>query len=220
MKTIRFQHLPPVLGLVMLCLSFCPAQNPHRAEPPVPDQWTWRYNWQMPVRVMKEIGVKPGMTVADIGAGEGYFTFYLAERVGPAGKVYASDIDAKALQAIRDRCGREQVSNVTVIQGTPDDPRIPPGSADIALIVNVLPMIDRPKPFFSNIAKSLKPEGTLVIIQWAAEKIDREQVDWESPERNSLRFYLRKIYDGDFEVVKILNFLPVQNIYVCKPRGK
>jgi ubiquinone/menaquinone biosynthesis C-methylase UbiE len=174
----------------------------------------------MPVRVMKEIGVNPGMIVADIGAGEGYFSFYLADKVGSSGKVYASDINAGALQTLRERAAREQVRNIVTIQGNETDPKIPAQSVDLALIVNVLPMIDHPKEFFGNIAKALKPNGTLAIIQWAAEKMDREDVDWETPFRNSLRFYLRQIYEGNFEVVKILNFLPVQNIYICKPRGK
>jgi ubiquinone/menaquinone biosynthesis C-methylase UbiE len=195
-------------------------QNVHRREPATPDQWTQRFQWQMPVRVMKEIGVTPGMNVADIGAGEGYFSFYLADKVGSSGKIFASDIDAGALQTLRERAAREQVRNIVTIQGSETDSKIPEQSVDLALIVNVLPMIDHPKEFFGNIAKALKPNGTLAIIQWAAEKLDREDVDWNTPFRNSLRFYLRQIYDGDFEVVKILTFLPVQNIYICKPRGK
>ena len=97
---------------------------------------------------------------------------------------------------------------------------LPKKSIDIALIVNVMPMIEDSKIFLGNIEKSLKPGGVLVIIQWAAEKFDRENPDWEFPRGNSLRTYLRQIYDGDFEVVKLLTFLPMQNIYVCKPRGK
>jgi ubiquinone/menaquinone biosynthesis C-methylase UbiE len=197
--------------------SECFAQN-HQPEPKTPDQWTTRSNWQMPVRVMKEIGVKEGMTVADIGANEGYFTFYLAEKVGHKGKVFATDIDDNALQTIRNRMKNENVNNITVINGKEDDPMLPAKSMDIALIVNVIPVLSNPPAFLKTVAKCLKPGGKLVIVQWAAEKIDREVVDWENPYRNSLRFYLRQIYDSGFEVVQIMNFLPLQNIYICKQR--
>ena len=81
-----------------------------------------RWHWQMPVRVMDEIGVKAGMMVADVGAGEGYFSFHLAERIGNNGNVYANDIDNNALQVIRDRCERENIQNISVILGKKDDP--------------------------------------------------------------------------------------------------
>lgn len=198
--------------------TFVNAQNNHGSEPKTPDQWTSRYRWQLPIRVMKEIGVMEGMTIADIGANEGYFTFYLAKKVGATGKVFASDIDNNALETIRTRCKNENVNNVTVIVGKEDDPLIPEKSVDIALIVNLIPILENAPQFLKTVSKCLKPDGKLVIIQWAAEKLDREEVDWENPYRNSMRFYLRQIYDGDFEVVQLLTFLPQQNIYVCKKR--
>jgi ubiquinone/menaquinone biosynthesis C-methylase UbiE len=192
----------------------------HRQEPKTPDRWTTRSHWQKPVQVMREIGVKEGMTIADIGANEGYFTFYMAEKVGPRGKIYATDINNNALETIRSRCKNENVNNVTVIVGKEDDPLLPSKSVDIALIVNVIPMLDDAPSFLKTVAKCLKPDGKLVIIQWAAEKLDKEQVDWENPRGHSLRYYLRQIYDGDFEVVQLLTFLPMQNIYVCKLRQR
>jgi ubiquinone/menaquinone biosynthesis C-methylase UbiE len=208
-----------LLTLILLVCTALSAQD-HKQEPKIPDRWTARAGWQKPVMVMHEIGVKEGMTIADIGANEGYFTFYLAEKVGPKGKILATDIDNEALETIRKRCKDESVNNVTVIVGKEDDPLLPAKSVDIALIVNVIPMLKDAPAFLKTVAKCLKPDGKLVIIQWAAEKKDREIVDWENPKGNSLRFYLRQIYDGDFEVVQFLTFLPLQNIYVCKPREK
>jgi SAM-dependent methyltransferase len=209
------------LGLFIIAsfLAECYAQD-HRQEPKTPDRWTTRSKWQLPIRVMKEIGVKEGMTIADIGANEGYFTFYMAQKVGPQGKIYATDIDNNALETIRNRCKSENVNNVTVIVSKENDPLLPSNSVDIALIVNVIPMLDDAPSFLKTVAKCLKPDGKLVIIQWAAEKLDRDEVDWENPKEYSLRFNLRQIYDGDFEVVQLLTFLPVQNIYVCKLRQK
>ena len=95
----------------------------------------------MPTRVMDEIGVKPGMTVADVGAGDGWFTFYLAERVGPSGRVIAEDIDAQALEVVRERCAQEKVSNVSSWWEELEDPKLPAGTVDLALMVNVLSTI-------------------------------------------------------------------------------
>ena len=78
----------------------------------------------MPVRVMGEIGVRPGMTVADVGAGDGWFTFYLADRVGSSGRVIAEDVDAQALQAVRQRCAQGNVTNVSVLVGEVEDPKL------------------------------------------------------------------------------------------------
>jgi ubiquinone/menaquinone biosynthesis C-methylase UbiE len=74
---------------------------------------------------MDEIGVKEGMTVADVGIGDGYFTFHLAERVGNDGKVFSCDIDNRALQVIRDKCAKKGIQNISVILGKEDDPLIP-----------------------------------------------------------------------------------------------
>jgi len=215
---MKFKNYLFSIFILLNCFNLKNYAQNRGPEPKIPDRWTTRSNWQLPNRVMKEIGVKEGMTVADIGANEGYFTFYLAGKVGSKGKVLATDIDNNALQTIKNRIKEENVNNITVIVGKEDDPLLPAKSVDIALIVNVIPVLNNPPAFLKTVAKCLKPGGKLVIVQWAAEKIDREKEDWENPYRNSLRFYLRQIYDGDFEVVQLLTFLPLQNIYVCKPR--
>jgi len=211
--------------LAAIILSLIPfvelhsAQEAQKSKPvSITNKYASRDEWQMPVRVMDEIGVKPGLTVADIGAGEGYFTFFLAERVGPSGKVFAEDIDAKSLKTIRDRCAKEQVRQVEIIQGGEDDPMIPLESTDTALMVNVLPNVEHPPSFLRNVAKILKSEGTLVIIHWEQTKLYPSEP--EPVGKPSLRWTLRQIYDSGFEVVKFLTFLPAQNIWICKARDK
>ena len=173
----------------------------------------------MPVRVMDEIGVKAGKTVADVGAGDGYFTFHLAERVGNSGKVLACDIDNRALQVIRDRCAERGIKNISVILGKEDDPLIPQKSVDIVLMVNTIHLIENPSDYLKKLQLSLKPNGSLVIVQWDAEKMDYESKGWDADDRAkyTLRANLRHIYDGDFEVVQIKDFLPMQLIYICQP---
>jgi ubiquinone/menaquinone biosynthesis C-methylase UbiE len=173
----------------------------------------------MPQRVMDEIGVKEGMTVADVGAGDGYFTFHLAERVGKNGNVYANDIDNNALQVIRNRCKRDRIQNISIILGKQDDPQLPEKKMDIILMVNVLHLIDDSTAFLNRLGESLKPGGNLIIVQWDAEKMDSESKDWDADDRTkyTLRANLRHIYDADFEVVQIKDFLPMQLIYICQP---
>jgi ubiquinone/menaquinone biosynthesis C-methylase UbiE len=180
-------------------------------------QFTSRTQWQMPARVMDEIGVRSGMTVADVGAGDGWFTFHLAERVGSSGRVIAEDIDAQALEAVRGRCAQEKVSNVSVLVGETEDPKLPAGAVDLALMVNVLSAIQNTRAFLGNLAKGLKPDGRLVIIDWNPAKFMPEMAERE--DNPALRWTLRQIYDADFEVVNILDFLPAQTIWVCRRRA-
>ena len=192
----------------------------HEHEQTQTDRHRNRGLWQMPVRVMDEIGIKPGMTVADVGAGDGYFTFPLGERVGNSGKVLACDIDDRALQFIRDKCTEKGTHNISVILGKKDDPLIPQKSIDIILMVNAIHLIENPSQYLKKLGETLKPEGNLVIVQWDAEKMDSESKDWDADDRAkyTLRTNFRHIYDGDFEVVQIKDFLPMQLIYICQPR--
>jgi ubiquinone/menaquinone biosynthesis C-methylase UbiE len=171
---------------------------------------------------MDEIGVRTGMTVADVGAGDGYFTFYLSRRVGETGKVYASDIDDSALQIIRNRCRQDGITNIVVISGEEDDPLLPVMSVDLVLMVNTIHLVKNPTVLLENIAKSLKRGGSLVIVQWDAARMRLEMKDWDPEDQtgHTLRTNLRKIYDAAFEVVDIKEFLPMQRIYICQPAEK
>jgi ubiquinone/menaquinone biosynthesis C-methylase UbiE len=211
-----------VLGLLG-ALEVLGAQEPATAAAGVRQrgsfrQFTSREQWQMPVRVMDEIGVRPGMTVADVGAGDGWFTFYLAERVGSSGRVIAEDIDAEALEMVRVRCAREKVANVSVVVGGAEDPKLPAGAVDLALMVNVLSAVPNPSGLLSNLAKGLKPEGRLVIIDWNPGKLYPEMPEQET--RSALHQTLRQLQDADFEAVKSLGFLPTQTIWICKRRAR
>ncbi len=219
---MRFKSLAWIMFFILFASfpwAFQPYQE-HEHQQPLPDRHRDRWYWQMPHRVIDEAGIKPGMTVADVGAGDGYFTFRLAERVGPEGRVYANDIDNRALQVVRDKCSEEDIRNITVILGKEDDPLLPEKSMDVVLMVNVIHLVKNPTLFLKKIDKSLKPGGTLVIVQWDAEKMDSEMQPerWDPVDRAryTLRTNLRKIYDADFEVVWIKEFLPMQRVYICQ----
>ncbi len=177
-----------------------------------------RWSWQLPNQVIGAIGVVPGMVVADIGAGEGYFVSRLADRVGDSGHVYANDIDPNAVAALRRSFG--SLGNVTIVHGEADDPRLPDATIDLALLVNVIHLVDDPSRFLRNLAASLTAEGRVVFVQWDAAKMEREMTGWDPADREkyTMRTTLRTIYDAGYEVIQVLDFLPVQNIYVCAPR--
>ena len=178
-----------------------------------------RMYWQMPQRVMDELGIGEGMSVADVGAGIGYFTLRLSERVGKTGKVYASDIDKNALDFLDERRKEAGLDNIVIIRGREDDPLIPEASVDLILMVNTIHLVKEKKLFLDNIRKSLKEDGRVVFVQWNAEKMDSEAPGWDPKDRElyTMNTMLNTIYGADYEVLEIMDFLPMQLIYVCKP---
>ena len=114
--------------------------------------------------VMAKSGIKPGMTVADIGAGEGYYTIRLAARVGKDGRVLAEDIFSNVRDALADRVARERLDNVSVKLGAPADPRLPPASFDRVVMVHMYHEIEQPYEFLWRMRPSLKPDGLVVVV--------------------------------------------------------
>ena len=115
-------------------------------------------------RVMNLLHITPGKTVADIGAGGGWFTVRAARRVGPGGKVFAEDINPKYIDAIRQRAQREDLSNVVEVLGTPDDPHLAPDSLDAALMLKVYHEIAHPEILLAHLRAALKPGARFGII--------------------------------------------------------
>jgi ubiquinone/menaquinone biosynthesis C-methylase UbiE len=169
-----------------------------------------------------ELGVREGMVVADVGAGDGYFTIPISKKVGEKGTVYASDIDRDALKRCAEKCNIEGISNVHIIVGTEDDPSLPEKSSDLILIVNTVHLVRNPGVFFKNLVKGLSDYGRIAIVQWAAEKMEGEVPIWDPKDRDrySIKTILKMIYSSGLEVVNIMDFLPVQNIYICIPAEK
>jgi len=115
--------------------------------------------------IMDHAGIKPGMTVADIGAGEGYYTVRLARRVGPEGRVLAEDIVAEVIDALARRVTRENWDNVSVKLGTPDDPRLPAASFDRVFMVHMYHEIAEPYAFLWHLYPALKPDGEVIVVE-------------------------------------------------------
>lgn len=125
-----------------------------------------REAWQKPDQVMDALQIAEGSVAADLGAGGGWFTIRLARRVGPNGVVHAEDIQRLMIEAIERRVQREGLSNVRTVLGTRDDPRLPPGSVDAVLIVDAFHEMEAPAVLLRNVAKALKPNGLVGIIDY------------------------------------------------------
>jgi predicted methyltransferase len=114
--------------------------------------------------IMDRAGIRPGMTVADIGAGEGYYTVRLARRVGPQGRVLGQDIIPEVIDALGRRVNRENWTNVSVKLGTPDDPRLPERSFDRVFLVHMYHEITEPYAFLWRLHAAVKPGGEVIVV--------------------------------------------------------
>lgn len=117
--------------------------------------------------IMKAAGLEPGMTVADIGAGEGYYTVRLAEKVGAEGRVLAQDIDEGAINRLAERVTRESLDNVSIKLGAPDDPRLPENSFDRIFLVHMYHEVREPYAFLSRLRPALLDKngaGEVIVV--------------------------------------------------------
>jgi ubiquinone/menaquinone biosynthesis C-methylase UbiE len=121
---------------------------------------------QPPDQVMNAIGIKPGMVVAEIGAGHGRYVVQIAVRVGESGKVYAEDIDAPSLRHLEQRCEKWGLDNVESILGDVTDPKLPEGELDVIFVISAYHHFQDPTALMRKARPSLKPDGVVAIGEW------------------------------------------------------
>jgi ubiquinone/menaquinone biosynthesis C-methylase UbiE len=141
---------------------------------------------------MDALNIAEGSVVADLGAASGWFTIRMANRVGPNGRVYAEDIQPQMIEVIKRRLPRENLNNVVTKLGTADDPKLPAGELDAVLIVEAFHEMERPVPLLRNVARALKADGRLGIVEFTMagggpgppmnERVDPERVIREANE--------------------------------------
>ena len=124
---------------------------------------------EQPAKALDLMGIEPGMTVADVGAGTGYMTLRIAKRVGPSGKVYANDIQPEMLDKLDDNARLANLGNIETVLGSEADPRLPAGRMDVVLMVDVYHELSRPQEMLQAIRRSLKPDGRLVLVEYKKE---------------------------------------------------
>jgi ubiquinone/menaquinone biosynthesis C-methylase UbiE len=146
--------------------------------------------------MLANLGARRGMTVCDMGCGNGFYTLQLANMVGPRGRVLAVDIQPEMLVMLRHRAEQEGVDNITPILGSLHDPRIPANSVDLILLVDVYHEFSHPEQMLAAMRQALKPDGLIVLVEYRAEdpdvpilplhKMSKEQIMKELP-ANGLR---------------------------------
>ncbi len=170
---------------------------------------------EMPESAMDALGLKPGMTVADVGAGSGYFTVRLARRVGPEGKVYAQDIQPEMLRLLRRRLDQAQFKNVTTVLGTESDPKLPAEALDMILLVDVYHEFSQPQLMLRLLHGALKDTGRLVLLEY------RKEDPWVPirPEHKmSVAEAKLEVEDEGFVLERVGKELPRQHILVFQKK--
>jgi len=170
-----------------------------------------RESEEAPSIAIQALKIQPGQVVADIGAGSGYYTVRLAQAVGPTGKVFATDIQPGMLDLLVRNVAKAKLGNVVPTLGTPDDPKLPPGSLDLALMVDVYHELAAPQAFIRKLRAALKPKGRLVLLEFRKED---PRVPIRPEHKMSVAEVRQELEPEGFTLSAVLDVLPWQHILV------
>jgi cyclopropane fatty-acyl-phospholipid synthase-like methyltransferase len=160
-------------------------------------------------RMLANLGVKPGMTVCDMGCGNGFYTIKLAEFVGPSGKVLGVDVQPEMLEQLRERTRQTGTANVQPILGTANNPGLPEGGVDIILCVDVYHEFSSPESMLAAMRRALSPQGVLVLVEFRAED---PKVPIKPLHKMSKAQVLRELVPNGFALVREYDELPWQHM--------
>lgn len=169
---------------------------------------------ERPDVVLAAMDLRPGLTVAEIGAGTGWYTRRIAPRVAP-GKVYAVDIQAEMLELLRTKYS-PGIPNVETVLGTDTDPRLPAGAVDRMLLVDVYHEFQKPQEMLASLRKSLAPGGTVTVVEYRLEGESASHIYLDH--RMSVEQVLAEWTPAGFELVKRIETLPSQHLFVFRAR--
>ena len=172
---------------------------------------------EAPDAALDAIGIAAGSTVADIGAGVGYFTWRIAGRVGPSGKVFANDIQRQMLETLRKNMADRHITNVEPVLGAEDDPKLPPAQMDVVLLVDVYHEFSEPEKMLRKIRESLKPEGRLVLLEYRKEDPD---IPIRPEHKMSITEVRAEVEPEGFRLDRDLETLPRQHILIFRKASK
>jgi ubiquinone/menaquinone biosynthesis C-methylase UbiE len=172
-----------------------------------------REDEEAPSKALDALELKPGMVVADIGAGSGYYASRMAKRVGPSGRVYATDIQQGMIDLLDRRIRSEGLSNVTTILGGMDDPKLPAGSIDLAIMVDVYHELQQPQIFLQRLKPAFKPGGRLVLLEFRKED---PKVPILEVHKMSVAEVKQEMEAEGFVLDRVMDVLPWQHIIVLR----
>ncbi len=164
-----------------------------------------------PDEALDAIGFKPGMVVADIGAGTGYMTLRMAKRVGPSGKVYANDVQPEMLRRLRQNAAKAKLTNIETVLGTESDPKLPVSELDLILLVDVYHEFSQPQKMLRKMREELKPTGRLVLLEYRKED---PTIPIRPEHKMSVQEVKTEVEAEGFHLDKVLETLPRQHILI------
>jgi ubiquinone/menaquinone biosynthesis C-methylase UbiE len=170
---------------------------------------------EQPKKLLEVLKLRPGEVVADVGAGSGYYTFRMAEKVGPTGKVLAVDIQPEMLALIRERTKAKGLSNVEPVLGTESDPKLPASAVDTILLVDVYHEFSHPYEMTEAMVKALKPGGRLVFVEY---RMEDEKVPIKLVHKMSERQVIKEMTPFPLKHIKTHGALPWQHVIVFEKK--
>jgi ubiquinone/menaquinone biosynthesis C-methylase UbiE len=222
--------LPVVLILGLSCLSLA-AQEPASKQEKIPPgvkvykgrqvaqtmhylgaEWLTRDSREQEERcslMLTNLGAKRGMTICDMGCGNGFYSVQLAKMVGPQGKILAVDIQPEMLKLLKERAEKESVANIEPILGTLIDPKLPEGKVDLILCVDVYHEFSHPEHMLKAMRKSLAPKGLLVLVEFRAED---KNVPIKPEHKMTKRQILKELPPMGYKLAKEFDKLPWQHM--------
>jgi ubiquinone/menaquinone biosynthesis C-methylase UbiE len=175
-----------------------------------------RESEERPQQTIAALEIRPGQTVADLGAGSGYYTFRIAPLVGASGKVLAIDVEPAMLRVVAERARRESVTNVETVRSSPRDPNLPAGSIDLLFMVDVYHELEYPYEMLREVHTALRPEGRVALIEYRAED---PKVMIKAVHKMSERQIIRELEAAGFRHLKTVRTLPVQHLVIFRKAG-
>ncbi len=165
-----------------------------------------RDEWQHPEEVIKALKIQAGDQVADLGAGSGYFTFRLADAVGPTGNVYAVDIDAEMNAYLAQRVQDKGYQNIEVVLARPNNPGLPDNSIDLIFTSNTYHHLEDRLAYFANLQQDLQPDGRIAIIDFNGKGWFQQLFGHYTPSET----IQRELQEAGYTLEAELAFLPNQ----------
>jgi predicted methyltransferase len=224
---LRLFLLASVLGLAAFYVGTHVAPQPttppvhpltHRHIAGIATDASWmdraaREQEEAPDQALALIGIRPGMVVADIGAGSGYMTMRVARLVGPQGHVYANDIQPAMLRIITQKAGDEHLANVTAVLGSETSANLPARAIDLALLVDVYHEFRHPQEMLRSIRQSLKPDARLVLVEYRKED---PAIPIADTHRMSVADARTEVEAEGFVLVQVVPGLPRQHVIMFR----
>ena len=170
-----------------------------------------RIQEENPDAAIEALDLKPGMNVADVGAGIGYMSFKMARKVGPSGKVYANDLQPQMLQRLKANAAKEKITNVETVLGSATATNLPRGTMDLVLMVDVYHELSDPQRMLRDIRESLKPDGRLVLLEYRKED---PKIPIREEHKMSVAEVKTELEAEGFKLSKTVETLPWQHILI------